>query len=140
MYTVEIYVISNVMLKHHKGDAYYFIRALKGEQVIKEQGYRESFDITTRNRSYLETVLKALSRMNISKYECSIYCDHVQVVSDAVELFDRAKRKFKKKSGGEYANADLWRKFMNVIAGKKWTWQHMPRSEIEKVAQISEIQ
>lgn len=140
MFRIRIYIISDVMIRNHDGSCRYYIKAYKGDEVVKEQGYCLRFDCTTRNRSYLEAVIAALSRMNTQKFECEVLCDYLQCVSDAEELDARAKKNFRKKNGMEYANADLWRKLHKALEGKKWTWRFLAREEIEKTCQISETQ
>ena len=139
MFKIEIYIISDVMIRNHDGTCRYYIKAIKDGKVIKEQGYRMSFDCTTRHRSYLEAALAALSRMKISKFECSIFCDFRQCVSDSVDLFERAEKKFRRGNGIEYANADLWRRLKKMLDGHAWSWNYMGREDIEKRCQISEI-
>lgn len=140
MFRIRIYIISDVMIRNHDGSCGYHIIAYKGEEVVKEQGYRLKFACTTRHRSYLEAVIAALSRMNTSKIECEIFCDFHQCVADAAEISERAKNNFRKKNGTEYANADLWRKLYKDLEGKKWKWEYMPREDIEKCVTISETQ
>lgn len=140
MYQIAIYIISDVMIRNHDGTCRYYIKASKGGKVIKEQGYKLKFDCTTRHRSYLEAVIAALSRMKVSAFECAIYCDYRQCASDSAELLERAEKNFRKKSGTEYANADLWRKLYRILNGRSWSWDYMPREEIENTMQISETQ
>ena len=140
MYQIKIFIVSDVMIRNHDGTCTYYIKALKGDTVVKEQGYKLKFDCTTRHRSYLEAVLAALRRMNTAQFECEIFCDFMQCVSDSAEMEQRAKRNFRKKNTTEYANADLWRKLYKALEGKKWTWEYMPREDIEKCVTISETQ
>jgi len=132
MYLITIYITSNVMIRNHDGSALYYIVAKKGNQVIKEQGYKISFDVTTRNRSYLEALAEALQRMRIPQYALEIICDNHQVVTDAAHLEERRALNFRKAGGGEYANADMWLKLSDLLDNKKCSWKYMDTTGIEK--------
>lgn len=115
---ITIYAVSDVVRPgRFSGTAHYYIRAEKGEKTVKEQGYGLSFDMTTRNRSYMEAALAALGRMNAAAEgsQMDIVLDYRYMVMEFEALRERGASGFRRKDGRTLRNIDLWERLYDAL-------------------------
>lgn len=129
-YCITIYAVSDIMRPGKaSGDAYYRIRAEKGGRVIKEQRYDVHFDITTRNRSYMEIVLMALKRIRAAGAKICIILDYAFMVREFERLSKRAQNGFARTDGRPLRNKDLWEELSAALDGYSWACRYKNRSD-----------
>lgn len=115
---IMVYAVSDVVRPgRFSGTAHYYIRAEKGEKTVKEQGYSLSFDMTTRNRSYMEAVLAALGRMNAAAEgsQMDIVLDYKYMVMEFEMLRERGESGFRRRDGRTLRNTDLWKRMYDAL-------------------------
>lgn len=121
-WTITIYIISHILSPRAKeGDVWYYLRAEKGGRSVKEQAYSSRYEVTTRNRSYLEALLEAVGRLNMPSARVDIITDSRYMVLEMERLGEREQAKFLKKDGEPVKNADLWGKIAK--AGQKYRFR-----------------
>ena len=121
-WTITIYIISHILSPRAKeGDVWYYLRAEKGGRSVKEQAYSSRYEVTTRNRSYLEALLEAVGRLNMSSAKVDIITDSRYLVMEMERLSERMQTKFRKKDGEPVKNADLWEKIART--GEKYRYR-----------------
>ena len=110
--------------------------AEKQGKVVAEKVVRKSFEVTTRNQSYMEMLLAALEELNklADGAKLEIICDYKWMVSELLAMEERAKRGFCRKDGKKLKNEALWEKIHEALSHYRWWCGYMELADMKEEA------